>query len=45
MTVVASGQHFGGGGFVAAESVHGHNVDLVAERRWLVGQPPGQRRR
>ena len=39
------GQHFGGGGLVAAESVHGHNVDLVAERRWLVGQPPGQRRR
>jgi hypothetical protein len=31
------GQHFSGGGLVAAESVHGHHVDLVAERRWLIG--------
>jgi len=33
ITGVAWGQHFGGGGLVAAEAIHGHDLDPVAELR------------
>ena len=37
------GQDLGRGGLVAAEPVHGHDLDLVTEAGGLVGQPALQR--